>query len=298
MAKAAALTHSEIDPVSPDGVHLHPPRPIPEARVVKPVKRRLRLRALAPSIPVIRVIAARDLRVQYKQSALGPLWLLAQPLGMLGAFTVVFDGVTNVDTGGVPYPLFGLVGLCVWSYFQMAVATGSEAIVANSTFLKRVLLPRFALPLASLFVAGPVLTSTLVLTFVGVLVTGNGLPVQALLLPVALVWLFALVSGVVAIFSSLAGVSRDIRGVLPFLLQAGVFLAPVAYPIANAPRGIVWLLAVNPVTGLIEFWRWCLLGGYQMQVVPVITSATLTLLVLVLGWRLFARLEVAFADVV
>jgi ABC-type polysaccharide/polyol phosphate export permease len=298
VSMAVARAHPEVDPVAPDGKHLHPPRPAPETRLIRPVKRRLRLRDVPRSLPIIRVIAARDIRAKYKQSALGPLWLLAQPLGMLGAFTLVFDGVTNVDTGGVPYPLFGLVGLCVWSYFQIAVSIGGEAIVGNATFLKRVLLPRFTLPAASLFVAAPVLIATVALALIGILISGEGFPLQILLLPVALIWLLALVAGVVTIFSSLAAVSRDVRGILPFMLQVGVFISPVAYPIADASSGIVSLLSINPLTGLIEFWRWSLLAGHELQTSAVIMSAVVTLLLVISSWRLFTRLEVSFADVV
>jgi lipopolysaccharide transport system permease protein len=275
---------------------IRPPRAA--TKVIVPAKRRVKLRDLFRGWSVLRVIAMRDFKSKYKQSALGPIWLAVQPLGMLAAFTVVFNGVTKVDTNGVPYALFGLTGICVWSYFQMSVSLGSQAIVASSTFIKRVELPRFVLPMSSMLTTLPVLGATLVLTLASVYITGASLPLRALLLPVAVAWLILLSLGVVLVLSSLAARFRDILGMLPFVLQAGMFISPVAYPADQASGVSDVLLTANPLTGLIDFWRWTLLSGASLDVLAVAIAAGLTTALVGIGWYVFTRLEVTFADVV
>jgi ABC-type polysaccharide/polyol phosphate export permease len=117
----------------------------PKVHVYKPVRRRLRVSELWSTMHVARMIGLRDIKVKYKQAALGPLWLLIAPLGMLAAITVAFSGVTNVPTGDVPYVLFALVGLTVWTFIQLSAALGATAIVGNGGLVRRSPLPRVAL---------------------------------------------------------------------------------------------------------------------------------------------------------
>src|SRR3954471_14544816 len=117
----------------------------PELRVLRPARRRLRVRDIWTSRRVAWMIGQRDVKVKYKQAALGPLWLLIAPLGMLLAITIAFSGVTNVNTGSTPYILFALVGLVVWTYIQLSVTVGATAIVANHPLVRRSATPRIAL---------------------------------------------------------------------------------------------------------------------------------------------------------
>ena len=267
----------------------------PVERVIKPAKRRLRLRDLPGYAPLIRVLAARDLKVRYKQSILGPIWLIFQPVAMLIAFVVAFQGLGDVQTSGVPYVLFALVGLSVWSFFQSAMTIGTASIVTNANLIRYTPSPRSAFPLATIIASLPSFVVTTVAAFFAAAVTGH-LSVRILLLPVALVWLMLLTLGVVALLSSLTVRYRDINSVLPFLLQVAVFLAPIGYPLGKLPQKAHTLVTINPITGITEFMRWVMLSGYDFAAKPIAVSAFITPLLAYAGWRIFTRIETVMAD--
>lgn len=265
-------------------------------RLYRPVKRRLKLREIWTTREVAKMIGLRDIKVKYKQAALGPLWLLIAPLGMLAAVSIAFAGVTSVDTGGVPYILFALVGLVVWTYIQLSLSIGANAVVGNSPLVRRSAMPRVALITGTLLGNLPPVLVMLALTLVGTLVA-RGLPVQILLLPVMMLWAVAFTFGVTLLVSSVAARFRDTVSVMPLLVQAGIFVTPVGYPLDGAPANIKLLLSLNPVSGIIEAWRWVVLD-MPPHVSIIAVAAGLTLLVCAAGWYVFGRLEVSFADVV
>src|SRR3954470_20666922 len=227
-------------------------------RVMVPTHRRVRVSEMWTSLPVTRQVAARDIKIKYKQAALGPLWLVLAPLGLLAAVTIAFYGVTKVDTNGVPYLLFALVGLCVWIYIQLTLMTAPQALVQNYVLVRRSACPRIALVNATLISNTPPLAVTLAVTLIGIAIDGR-LPVQALLLPFLVAWLVALAWGLVVLLAALAARFRDIVAIVPLIVQAGIFVTPVGYPLAGAPANIKILVSLNPATGLIEAWRWALL---------------------------------------
>jgi lipopolysaccharide transport system permease protein len=267
----------------------------PHERVIKPAKRRLRLVDLIVVAPIIRVLAARDLKVKYKQSLLGPIWLVFQPLALLGAFFVAFRGLASVNTQGLPYVLFALVGLCVWSFFQAAMTIGSASLVSNANLVRNTPCPRTAFPLSAIIASLPSFAITAVAAVFAAAVLGHLSP-RVLLLPFALVWLLLLTLGSVALLSALTVRYRDINSALPFLLQVAVFLAPVGYPLAALGRGVHALVEVNPVTGIIEATRWVIISGYETPIEPIVISLAGTALTCLIGWRVFTRLETTAAD--
>lgn len=268
----------------------------PALRVYRPVKRRVRLADLWTTRAVARMIGVRDIKAKYKQAALGPLWLLIAPLGMLVAMTIAFSGVTKVQTAGVPYVIFALVGLTVWTFIQLSATLCATAIVVNSTLVRRSPIQRLALITGAMVGNLPPFAVMLVVTLVSTAVV-RGLPLQALLLPVLIAWLIVFTLAVSLLLSALAARFRDIVSALPLVIQAGLFVSPVGYPLQGAPHNIHTLLTLNPVSGLIEAWRWSLLGGHtQWGVIAV--AAVLTAVLFVLAWRVFGNLEVEFADFV
>lgn len=268
----------------------------PPVRTIAAVKRRVRLRDIPRSLPVVRVIAGRDLKAQYKQSVLGPLWLVVQPLGLLVAFGVVFGRVVRVDTGGVPYPLFVLVGLSVYSYFQAALTTGTNAVVVNMALIRRVAAPRIAFPTAGTVSALPVLAVTFIAALLLALGSGN-LPFTHLaLLPVCLAWLVLFTWSLVALLNSLTVRFRDVMYVLPFLLQMLLFLSPVAYRADQASPSLSAVLELNPLAGILELWRWTLLEGWELDGTTVAIAVAWTAVLAVAAWRVFTRLEPTMAD--
>src|SRR3954451_5837880 len=267
--------------------------PPPEI-LITPVKHRISLRDLTRNAGLIRVLVARDLKVKYKQSVLGPIWLVFQPFALLVAFVVGFHSVGHVDTGGVPYALFTLTGLSVWVYFSSASITGAMSLIGNTNLVRYTSCPRLPLMVATLLASVPAFIVPAGAAIVAALADGYH-PVSLVLAPVVAAWLFLLTVAFTAILSSLAVRYHDVPAALPFLLQAGVFFAPVAYPTDQLSGLARTLVSLNPLTGVIEAWRWCVLdvppGGFALP-----ASLLLTGVVAVLAWMVFGRLEVTMTD--
>lgn len=259
-----------------------------------PAKTRVRLRDLPGYGPVMRALAVRDLKARYKQSFLGPAWTLFQPLGLLAAFSIGFNAVAHVNTGGVPYYLFALTGLVVWVYFQAVLMLATGSIVNNYPLVRWTPCPRLALPLAALVSNLPSFLIPAAAAIIAAIVTDH-VWAGSLLLPVLILWLFLLTAVFAVALASITVRARDILSALPFVLQVAVFLAPVAYSTANLSAPLRALVAINPLTGLIEAWRWALLDlAPSWRAVGV--SLGLTVVGLVLTWLLFTRLEPIVAD--
>jgi lipopolysaccharide transport system permease protein len=262
-----------------------------------PVKRRIRARDVITTLPVALVFTIRDFQTRYKQSLLGPLWLIVQPLSMVAGFTVIFGSVAEVDTGPVPYVLFSLVGTTVWLTFQLSVLYGTRSIVANKAMVKSLPVPRLTFVTSTLLSSLPQLAFTTTLTLVAIVIAGRPMLPQMLLLPVCVAWLLVFTYVVTLPLAAWHARFRDVGATIPFLFQAGVLLSPVAYPLSEAPPTLATILQLNPMSGIIETWRWCLLGS---EVAPLALAVALaaTGVLAVFGWWTFARAEVRFADVV
>lgn len=271
--------------------------PAPGLRVFRPVKRRIGLAELWTTFAVARMIGLRDIKIKYKQAALGPLWLLIGPLGMLAAITIAFSGVTDADTGGAPYLLFALCGLTVWTFIQLSASLGAQSIVGNASLVRRSPMPRVALVVGSLLGNLPPITIMFVLTLGGTLIV-RGLPLQALVLPLLVLWLFVMTLAFSLLLGALTARFRDMSTMLPLLIQAGIFVTPVGYSLQGAPSNIHTLLTINPVSGLIEAWRWAILDLPGTDWTAMAVSGAWTVVLAFIGWRAFARLEVEFADFV
>jgi ABC-type polysaccharide/polyol phosphate export permease len=289
------MTETNVQP-RPSRVHVstRPTGREDDVVAIRPVKRRVRVSELWRSLDVALVVAGRDLKVKYKQSVLGPAWLILQPVGVLIGLILVFNGVTNVDTGGVPYTLFALTSLAAWTFIQLCVTGGTTVFIMNSGLVRRVAFPRSALcsaiVLANLVPAGIILAAALI----GLAIDGK-LPLQALLMPAFAAWFLVIAAGIVFLMSALTVRYRDLVALVPFWLQVGLFLTPVGYPLAGAPSNLEKVLALNPLSGVFELWRWCLLGT-DVATVPAITAVIGTFLLAIGGWRVFTRMEITFAD--
>jgi lipopolysaccharide transport system permease protein len=263
--------------------------------VTVPVPRRVHLSDIWASRRVGWMLGWRDMKTKYKQSALGPLWLVLQPLGMLAAITIAFSKVTSVNTGNVPYVVFALVGLAVWTYVQMAITVAPQTLPANQQVVRRSPCPRVAFVTGTLISVLPPLAVVLVASVVAAGISGS-LPVEALALPLLVVWLILLMGGFTLLVTALGARFRDAVALAPLVVQAGIFLTPVGYPL-DAAGSFAKVLAFNPVSGVIEGWRWSLLGispdGFAVAVALAETVA-----VGLLGWYVFGRMETRFSDYV
>jgi lipopolysaccharide transport system permease protein len=267
----------------------------PAERIIEPTKRRVTLRGILSDAPIVRVLAARDFKVKYKQSALGQLWLVFQPLALLCAFLVAFRGLANVESSGTPYVPFALVGLSAWAFFQASMTIGTASLISNMTLVKFTPCPRLAFVLAAIIASLPSFAVTGAAAIGAAALTGH-LSARAVLLPLGLAWLFMLTFGVVSIAASLTVRFRDILAAMPFLLQVGLFLAPVGYPLAELSPTVRACLDLNPLTGVMEALRWMMLSGYSPSFEPIGASLVTTCLVVLVGWTVFTRLETTMAD--
>ena len=267
----------------------------PVERIIKPAKRRIRVRDIPSYAQLIRVVAARDLKVKYKQSILGPVWLVFQPLALLAAFFVAFRGLAGVHTSHLPYILFALVGLSVWSFFQAAMTIGTASLVTNASLIRSTPSPRAAFPLATIIASLPSFAITASAALLATIITGH-LSFRVLLLPLALVWLLLLTVGSVSLLSALTVRYRDINSALPFLLQVAVFVAPVGYPLADLSPKVRAIVDFNPITGVIEATRWMMVSGYHCSIEPILLSLAGTAILVTFGWRVFSRFETSMAD--
>jgi ABC-type polysaccharide/polyol phosphate export permease len=267
----------------------------PVERIVVPTKRRLKLRDIFGEAAVIRVLATRDFKVKYKQSMLGPVWLVFQPVALLVGFVIAFRGLGDVKTSGVPYAVFALCGLTVWAFFQAAMTIGTASVITNSSFVRYTPCPRPAFPIAAIIASLP----SFAITSFGAVVTAavsGALSPRVVLLPLGLLWLLVLTTGAVGITASLAVRYRDMISAMPFFLQVAVFLAPIGYSLDGLSKTVRTIVELNPVTGILEAVRWMMLSGYHPRVFPIVVSLVLTAITAVVGWRTFAARETTMAD--
>ncbi len=242
-------------------------------------------------------LALRDVKVRYKQTALGIAWVLLQPLLAMGIFSIVF-GQRGLATAGVPYPVFVIAGLVPWFYFANATAGASGSIVGNTQLISKVYFPRLAIPLAAVLANLVDLAIGLLLLLVLLVAFGVGLSLKLLLLPILIV-LAVLTALAVSVWLSALDVQyRDVRYAVPFLLQVWLFATPVIYSVEDLPERWRPLLALNPMSGLIESFRYVMLSTGEPPLPKLMLSTLIVITVLGTGLLYFRRMERTFADVI
>ncbi|MDK2979868.1 MAG: lipopolysaccharide transport system permease protein [Chloroflexota bacterium] len=240
----------------------------------------------------------RDLKVRYKQTLLGAAWAILQPFLTMVVFSIFFGSLAGVPSDGVPYPIFSYTALIPWTLFSKALQDASRSLVTNSHMITKVYFPRMILPLASVL-AG-------IVDFLIAFVVLLGMMVFYKVTPTANIWtiplflLLALVTatGVSLWLSALNVLYRDINYVLPFLTQFWMYLTPIAYPSSMVPEKWRLLYAVNPMTGVVEGFRWALLGSGQAPGLMTAVSTAVAIILLISGMFYFKRMERLFADMV
>ena len=241
--------------------------------------------------------AVRDLKSRYKQAALGAAWVLAQPLATVAAFTLVFDSLADIGSQGIPYPLFALTGLITWTYFSSAVSRASSVLVGDSSLITKVYFPRIAAPIGALLPPLVDLAVSMVLVLLFMLYYGVSPSWRLLAVPVWLLLLVLTASGVGLWLSALNVRYRDVQHGIAPLLQLWLFLSPVAYPSTLLSGWHQLAFSLNPLTGVIGFGRWSLLGAPWPGWSLAVSLATVAIL-LAGGVRYFRRAARVFADVI
>jgi lipopolysaccharide transport system permease protein len=241
-------------------------------------------------------IAARDVTVRYRQTALGAAWAILQPVGFMIVFTLFFGKVAGISSDGIPYAVFSLAALVPWTYFANGLLLGSESLVSNSALVSKIYFPRIFMP-AGILAAGFVdLSISLLILFIVVFASGLVPSLAVLMLPVLILIMVATALGVTAALSALNVRYRDVRYVIPFAIQMWLFATPIAYP--SSLIGEPWrtLTAINPMVGVVEGFRWAALGTADAPLELIGISAVSAVVLLVAGLAYFDRVERSFAD--
>jgi lipopolysaccharide transport system permease protein len=260
----------------------------------------LELRTLWPYRELFWTLAARDLKVRYKQTALGAAWAIIQPLVMMVLFTVIFGRLAGFakDTSGVPYPVFTYVALLPWTYFSGTITNAGNSLVANASLITKVYFPRLLIPLSTAM-TGLVDLGIAFIVLIGMMFYYGTAPTWGVLaLPLFVLLATGAALGVGLWLSALNVEYRDVKHVIPFLVQVWLYLSPVAYPVGTIPAQWQALYAVNPMVGVVEGFRWALLGKSAFPSTSLAIGTSVVVLLLVSGLFYFRRMERSFADVV
>lgn len=240
----------------------------------------------------------RLVKVRYKQSIAGPGWAILQPLLSMGVFTIVFGHLAHLSSDGLTSEVFYYVALLQWTYFSNAVTLGSSSIVDNQTLVGKIFFPRVFLPLAPV-IAGLLDFGVAALLLVPLMIiSGQPFHLTLLLLPVALLLAIVAAAGISIVLSAVNARFRDVRLIVPFGVQLGLFVSPVAYSSKIVPRRWALFFHANPVAGAIDLSRWCVDSRASLAVSHLAMSAAVAVALLVLGTAYFVRVERTLADVV
>ena len=256
------------------------------------------LRDLWRSRGLVVVLTEREIRARYKQAVLGAGWAALNPLLLMIVFTIFFDRIADVDTGGVPYPLFTYVALVPWTFFSQAVSYGGPLLVMERDLISKVAFPRETLPIAAVGVAGFHAAMALPALAVLFVIEGTWPEPTSVWVPLLLLIQVIWTVGVVLIVSAVLVYLRDVRQALPSMLQLLLFASPVAYGLDAVPSGWLRLYTfVNPLVGIIDGYRRTILLGEAPQGDLLLISTAGALVVGIGGYALFKRLEGGFVDV-
>ncbi|HVQ36403.1 MAG TPA: ABC transporter permease [Pyrinomonadaceae bacterium] len=240
----------------------------------------------------------RDVKVRYKQTLIGAGWAVLQPLMTMAIFTVVFGNFAKIPSDGVPYPVFAYTALLPWTYFAHAVGASGTSLVGRSNLINKIYFPRLIILLAS--VTTPLVDFLISLVVLAAMMVWFRISPgwSMLALPLFLMLAMSTALAVGLWLSPLNVRFRDVGHTIPFLLQFWMYASPVAYPMSIVPQRWQLLYSLNPMAGVIEGFRWALLGRHRPSLSALITSAVIVLVLLATGLIYFKRMERDFADVI
>ena len=244
-------------------------------------------------------LAWRDISVRYKQTVIGIAWAVIRPLVTMAIMVVVFGSIAKLPSGGVAYPVLVLSGMLAWQLFATGFSAASESLVSNGNLISKVYFPRLIVPLSAVAVSVVDFLVTLPILF-GLMAWYGVEPTWRLALFPVFVLLAMLAALSVGVWLAALNVKfRDFRYVIPFALQFGVYISPVGFSLAAVPEEYRWLFVLNPAVGLIEGFRWSLLGQcHELTAAAVAVTVAAVVLLFASGVRYFRRTERTFADVI
>ncbi len=243
-------------------------------------------------------LTKRDIKVRYKQTVLGGLWAIIQPVFTMIVFTLFFGRLAKIPSDGIPYPIFVYAGLLPWTYFANALSASGNSLVESANLITKIYFPRLIVPAAA-SLAGLVDFFIAILVLAAMMIYYQFLPGFGILLfPFLVALTFLCAVGVGLWLSALNVQYRDIRYVIPFLIQLWLFVSPVIYPVSMLKEKYQWLLALNPMGGVIQAYRASLLGHKPIDWSLLGISTVMILALFIGGLYYFRRIEKTFADVI
>lgn len=247
------------------------------------------------------ILAYRDYRVRYAQTFLGFIWAFVQPLVTLTIFTLVFGRVAKVDTMGLPYPVFAIVGMSAWTYFAFVMGQSGGSIIGSQGMIKKIYFPRLVIPLGKAFVG--LIDFLIVFAFLIGILTFYGVIVSSSIFWLPLFFAMNVISALAVglWLSALTVRYRDFQQVTPFLVQFGLYATPIAYPtelvLKSVPDWLGILFYINPMVGVVEGYRFSILGLGELNQLSYI-SFTLNFILFITGLLYFKKVERVMADIV
>lgn len=244
------------------------------------------------------ILTLRELKLRYKQTVIGVAWALVQPLLAAAIFTVIFGYFAKMQSGDIPYPIFALTAVLPWTYFAEAVRRSSTGLVSDAELIRKVYFPRLIIPFA--MVLSPLADFAVGLLLLVALCAWYGIAPSATIvfLPLFLIMAIALALSISLWLGPLSVRFRDVMHTLPFLIQVWLYASPVAYPASVVPEKWRLLYSLNPMVGVIEGFRWVLLGTAQPDLQAMAISALFITVFLLGGLVYFRRMERSFADII
>lgn len=240
----------------------------------------------------------RDVKVRYKQTVMGALWAIIQPFLTMVVFSLFFGKLAKMPSEGIPYPIFAYAALVPWTFFANALSQASNSLVVNANMIKKIYFPRLVMPVASVL-AGVVDFFLAFIVLVGmILYYKYPLTINVVWLPFFVMLAFITALGVGLWLAAMNVQFRDVRYTIPFIIQVWLFATPIAYPSSILPEFWQPIYGINPMVGVVEGFRWALLGTDPVLKPVIIVSFAGAVLLLVSGAYYFRRMEKSFADVV
>jgi lipopolysaccharide transport system permease protein len=239
----------------------------------------------------------RDIKIRYKQTALGFLWAIIQPLFMMLIFTIFFGRLAKIPSDGIPYPLFVLAALVPWTLFAEGLTRSTNSMITNAGIMTKVYFPRLIMPISGIL--SPLVDFCFSFSILIVIMAYYGFvpTLNIIFLPLFILLALATSLGIGLWLSALNVKYRDFQYTIPFMIQLGLFASPVVYPASLVPESIRFLYGLNPMAGVIEGFRWALLGT-EMPGAMILVSFGVVVVVLVSGAFYFRKMEQYYADVV
>ncbi len=247
---------------------------------------------------LIGFLAWRDILAQYKQAVFGIAWAVVRPVFSVLVYTLVFGTVAKLSSSGIPYPLFTLCGVVAWSFFQAALTQSTISLLNNTNLLTKVYFPRLIIPIASLGRGAIDFIISFILLAILMAIYGFIPQKTIIFFPLFLIMGLSITLGIGIFFSALSAKYHDLRHAVPFLASMWFWVTPVAYGLENIPEKLEFFFFLNPMTWIIQGFRWSLLGVGEMDWQKILITGLFSIVVFLSGLFYFRRMESKFADII